>query len=170
MGDPGWDSYDPSTIDWVGFERSDLAAPVELVASLLRGDLPPKAIVRIEAPARTRRWFERRHPPVAAQVIAGRPATPLIIHVGEETAEPVAARFARLGVELPSGWTFASSTGTFPWVEPVSSVSAEEIVRFVVSALEAMGEKDGEWRAGAALPVTIEHAHGPFGTHTHGPG
>jgi hypothetical protein len=92
---------------------------------------------------------------------------PVVLTIGNETDEPVAARFERAGIVLPEGWTLSAPDATFPWVDVHQSPAADVVVAFVVDALTRLGAPEGEWRAGIDVPEMVEHSHGPDGSHTH---
>ena len=174
MGDPTLDLFDEANVDWVPFSPDDPAPVVPLVRQVLerRGVEQEQPVVRIEGPLRAggRGLFGRRRPAgrLVAQVVAGRPGMPLVLTIGDETDEPVGRRFDKAGIVLPDGWTLATPSGTFPWVDVPASPAPEVIVGFVVDALSRLGAPAGEWRAGIDTPGSTEHSHGPDGGHTHG--
>jgi hypothetical protein len=173
VGDTQWETFDERAVEWAAFTPPDLAPAVGLVQRLLQGGITG-SLVRIEGPEPPRpggllgRFKKAERLPV--QVVAGRPGAPVVLTVGGETDEPVAARFAAAGVTVPERWTVPAPDGTFPWVEAPAGTDPEAVVAFAVDALRALGAPDGEWRVGIDTPRVIEHSHGPHGTHTHGPG
>ena len=171
MGDPTLELFDEANVDWVPFDPADPGPVVALVRAVLERRGAEGSVVRIESaePAPGRRLLGRRRTAarLVAQVVGGRTGMPTVLTVGNETNEPVARRFERAGIVLPSGWAFAAAEGTFPWVDIPGSPAPDAVVAFLVDALTRLGAPEGEWRAGIDTPQMVEHSHGLDGGHTH---